>query len=114
MFLLLMPIFAAPWEALAAFMFMAAGVPMYYLTALSRSRQGASYSRMDGQEGGILATLQGMSTAAHLTPDAWYTFLDDLSRLLPKRWSGTLQRRQETQEQHSMLPERERLEMSEL
>lgn len=60
MFLLLMPIFAAPWEALAAYLFMAAGVPMYYLTALSRSRQGAAYSRVDGQaSGGIVATLTG-------------------------------------------------------
>ena len=36
MFLLLMPIFAAPWEALAAFTFIAMGVPMYYLTTILR------------------------------------------------------------------------------
>lgn len=76
MFLLLMPVFAAPLEALAAFcecvmtklllaidaigaVFMAAGVPMYYLTARSResSKSGAALSN---EERGVKATLQGM------------------------------------------------------
>lgn len=58
MFLLLMPIFAAPWEALAAFskitslvkltlVFMGAGIPMYYLTARARAKaSGRGYSRV--------------------------------------------------------------------
>lgn len=56
MFLLLMPIFAAPFEALAAFcelatplhelttVFMGFGIPMYYLTAHSRAAKvGSAY-----------------------------------------------------------------------
>jgi amino acid transporter len=58
MFLLLMPIFAAPWEALAAFIFMATGVPMYYLTARSRARSsGKGYARLDNEDDGVRATL---------------------------------------------------------
>ncbi|BEJ07219.1 hypothetical protein CcaverHIS641_0404880 [Cutaneotrichosporon cavernicola] len=83
MFLLLMPIFAAPWEGLAAFVFMAAGVPMYYLTARSRSQQARGYSRVEGNEeaaGGIGATLR----------DAHAAFMDDVARLLPRRWAQRL------------------------
>ena len=75
MFLLLMPIFAAPGEALAAFceipqlstfahqltkaVFMAAGVPMYYLTARSRALESNKPSLPD--EGGLKATFKSKS-----------------------------------------------------
>ena len=69
MFLLLMPIFAAPLEAFAAFgellypclevkadlsVFMSAGVPMYYLTARSREH---SRNRTTDSGGGMSATI---------------------------------------------------------
>lgn len=34
LFLLVMPIFSAPWEALAAFLFIAMGIPLYFITQL--------------------------------------------------------------------------------
>lgn len=49
LFLLAMPVVAAPWEALAAFMFIAAGIPLYYVSqkevplALRRYFPGASH-----------------------------------------------------------------------
>lgn len=71
MFLLLMPIFAAPGEAIAAFstrlhcirlincliVFIAAGMPMYYLTARSRTASAREGDVSD--EGGIKAVLRG-------------------------------------------------------
>jgi amino acid transporter len=72
-FLLLMPIFAAPLEAFAAFgewprciscrvpqlisVFMSAGVPMYYLTARSRAMQASKSYADDG--GGVRAIVEG-------------------------------------------------------
>jgi hypothetical protein len=85
---------------------MAAGVPMYYLTARSRSRQARGYSRVDGAEeesGGIGATLR----------DAYAAFLDDVSRLLPARWAARLgpSAPPDREERRGML---ERVEMAEL
>ncbi|WVQ78463.1 hypothetical protein IAT38_000549 [Cryptococcus sp. DSM 104549] len=75
MFLLLMPIFAAPWEALAAFLFIAAGVPMYYITARSRAQSARGFT---GDDAGwdVKATLG----------DAWSNFREDIDRMLPERW----------------------------
>ncbi|GMK58980.1 hypothetical protein CspeluHIS016_0604220 [Cutaneotrichosporon spelunceum] len=105
LFLLLMPIFAAPWEGLAAFLFMAAGVPVYYLTARSRSRQARGYSRVDGEEdaGGVGATLR----------DAYASFMDDVAHLLPERWAARLgpTAPRDREEQQGML---QRVEMVEL
>ncbi|RSH93948.1 hypothetical protein EHS25_006601 [Saitozyma podzolica] len=53
-FLLLMPIFAAPGEALAAFLFISIGVPMYYLTA--RSRAISASRTVPSDDGGVKAT----------------------------------------------------------
>lgn len=107
MFLLLMPIFAAPGEALAAFIFMAAGVPMYYLTARSRARaSGKGYARLDNEDDGIRATLG----------TAWDLFVDDV---VPRRWQSALQRSRPTpvavdgsEERRGMLTDR--IEMSEI
>lgn len=75
MFLLLMPIFAAPWEAFAAFgkfmrtdrtrdaetaalVFIASGMPVYYLTVRSRTRN----AELDGASSsgwGVRVTLSG-------------------------------------------------------
>lgn len=88
---------------------MAAGVPMYYLTARSRGRQARGYSRVDGggdSEGGFKATLR----------DAYSSFLDDVSRLLPARLAARLQPSapppRDGEERRGMLSER--LEMSEI
>ncbi|ORY28294.1 putative L-methionine porter [Naematelia encephala] len=72
-FLLLMPIFAAPLEALIAFLFISTGVPMYYLTARSRSRSVSAHPDREG----IKATLAA----------AWSQFRDDVLRLLPSSWT---------------------------
>ncbi|RXK34828.1 L-methionine transporter [Tremella mesenterica] len=70
LFLLLMPIFAAPWEALAAFMFIFAGVPMYYITARGRAGS-ATYAHE------VETTWRGTFKYA------WKTFRDDVVGLLP-------------------------------
>ncbi|KAL7424116.1 hypothetical protein Q5752_001701 [Cryptotrichosporon argae] len=77
MFLLLMPIFAAPWEALAAFTFMATGVPVYYLTAHSRrSRQAGKFGADDGDgPGSVWASCRF----------AWEAVVDDVRALIPAR-----------------------------
>ncbi|WOO85533.1 Cystine/glutamate transporter [Vanrija pseudolonga] len=81
LFLLLMPIFAAPWEALAAFCFMAAGIPVYYLTASLRAPS-AGYARVDGGTSqGVLAT-------------AWSTLSSDVAWFLPRKWADALANRQ--------------------
>ncbi|WVR05402.1 hypothetical protein IAU60_002417 [Kwoniella sp. DSM 27419] len=106
-FLLLMPIFAAPWEALAAFVFIGAGVPMYYLTARSRAQSARGYAAVDG-EGGLQATVK----------DAWAAFVEDASAILPARWTSKRQERSsvgrsvaEGEERRGML--RDTVEMSE-
>ncbi|KIR32842.1 L-methionine transporter [Cryptococcus deuterogattii MMRL2647] len=75
MFLLLMPIFAAPWEAFAAFIFIASGVPMYYLTARSRTRN-AGFDSSSSSGWGVQATLS----------DAWAKFREDTDGFLPRKW----------------------------
>ncbi|KIR59841.1 hypothetical protein I312_101498 [Cryptococcus bacillisporus CA1280] len=75
MFLLLMPIFAAPWEAFAAFVFIASGVPMYYLTARSRTRN-AEFDSSSSSGWGVQATLS----------DAWTKFREDTDGFLPRKW----------------------------
>ncbi|WVQ71791.1 hypothetical protein IAR50_001333 [Cryptococcus sp. DSM 104548] len=74
-FLLLMPIFAAPWEALAAVVFIGTGVPMYYLTARSRAQGDRGYAGETGFNA-IQATFK----------DAWSSFRYDIDGLLSKRW----------------------------
>ncbi|WVN86674.1 uncharacterized protein L203_101846 [Cryptococcus depauperatus CBS 7841] len=74
MFLLLMPIFAAPWQASAAFSFIAAGVPIYYLTARSK---GQSLGDLPKEEAGAL----GLKAA-----EAWRNFREDLGRISPGNW----------------------------
>lgn len=89
---------------------MAAGVPMYYLTARSRSRQAGGYSRVGGgnesESGGVGATLR----------DAYASFIDDVGRLLPARFAARLQPPApppgDREERRGMLSER--LEMSEI
>ncbi|WRT67316.1 uncharacterized protein IL334_004286 [Kwoniella shivajii] len=77
MFLLLMPIFAAPFEALAAFLFIGTGLPMYYLTSRSRSQSTKEYNTESGGE--FKATIR----------DAWVKSRDDIDNLLPNRWAST-------------------------
>lgn len=90
-----MPIFAAPLEAFAAFgeskracpseandaVFMATGVPIYYLTANLRTSPREGHS-----PGGFKATLRGQFVPLHwtsqLTSDAWYRFSDDVRSVL--------------------------------
>ncbi|WWC60955.1 uncharacterized protein I303_103532 [Kwoniella dejecticola CBS 10117] len=83
MFLLLMPIFAAPVEAIAAFLFIASGIPMYYLTSRSRSNASKGYSGLNSSDQSeIRATIS----------DAWAKFRDDIDNLLPDKWrSGSRQ-----------------------
>ncbi|WVQ98904.1 hypothetical protein IAU59_006035 [Kwoniella sp. CBS 9459] len=107
-FLLLMPIFAAPIEAIAAFMFIGSGVPMYYLTARSYSGYGEGHTRTVGEEGGLRSTVR----------NAWIMFREDLNEALPTRWqsrhmpSRSVGRPMgDNEERRGML--RENLEMSE-
>lgn len=111
MFLLLMPIFAAPWEALAAFrelpvssteltpVFMGVGVPMYYVTAHSRAAKvGSAYvdpGAGPGAGSGFKATARSECTSAfivdiQLTAAAWATFVEDVSGILPARLHALL------------------------
>lgn len=71
LFLLLMPIFAAPGEAIAAFLFMSAGVPMYYLTARGRA---ASINKQYVDGGWREDVSHG-----------WHKFQEDIQNLLPGR-----------------------------
>lgn len=48
LFLLLMPIVSAPLQALAAFLFIAAGVPIYFLTKSRYSISPSTPARMRG------------------------------------------------------------------
>ncbi|OWZ57458.1 L-methionine transporter [Cryptococcus neoformans c45] len=75
MFLLLMPIFAAPWEAFAAFVFIASGMPVYYLTVRSRTRN-AEFDDASNSGRGVHATLS----------DAWIKFREDIDGFLPQKW----------------------------
>ncbi|KAK8869635.1 hypothetical protein IAR55_000203 [Kwoniella newhampshirensis] len=108
MFLLLMPIFAAPWEAFAAFVFISAGVPMYYLTSRSRAQSAKGFTADD----------EGSAIRATLT-DAWDRFKDDVQYLLPRklRREGTVTKApralDDGEERRGMLRREEQLEMSE-
>ncbi|KAK4686405.1 hypothetical protein P7C73_g3718, partial [Tremellales sp. Uapishka_1] len=74
-FLLLMPIFAAPLEALAAFLFMSTGIPMYYITSLSRSRSSSKGIAREDEPEGFKATIQA----------AYNKFRDDVDQWLPEK-----------------------------
>ncbi|WWC69289.1 uncharacterized protein I206_103227 [Kwoniella pini CBS 10737] len=74
MFLLLMPIFAAPVEAIAAFLFIGSGVPMYYLTSRSRSNASKGYSEVNTDQSEFKATLN----------DAWNKLKDDIGNFMPE------------------------------
>ncbi|OCF36591.1 L-methionine transporter [Kwoniella heveanensis BCC8398] len=111
-FLMLMPIFAAPIEAIAAFIFIGAGIPMYYLTARSYSDPGRGLTKSSaGEEGGFKATVQ----------NAWIMFREDLDEILPAKWQSNSIRARSAgrpvaaadnrEERRGML--RETLEMSE-
>ncbi|WVF72013.1 hypothetical protein IAT40_006825 [Kwoniella sp. CBS 6097] len=109
-FLLLMPIFAAPIEAIAAFMFIGAGIPMYYLTARSYSESGRGNARSGGDGIGFKAAVQ----------NAWIMFREDLHEILPTRWqsrnipsrtAGRPVAVHDSEERRGMI--RENLEMSE-
>lgn len=105
MFLLLMPIFAAPWEALAAFresansscgveraklitVFMGVGVPMYYVTAHSRAAKvGSAYvdpGAVAGGASGFKATAQSKYRQAC----SCLVFLVELTHQRPGRRSS--------------------------
>ncbi|WWD16103.1 hypothetical protein CI109_100528 [Kwoniella shandongensis] len=109
MFLLLMPIFAAPLEAFAAFVFIAAGVPMYYLTARSRAQSAKGFTA-DDEGSGFRATLRG----------AWSKLSEDVDVILPSGWrrgerpiGGPPRAVDEGEETRGMLRRSENLEMSE-
>ncbi|KAI9637910.1 amino acid permease-domain-containing protein [Dioszegia hungarica] len=109
-FLLLMPIFAAPLEAFAAFVFMSAGVPMYYVTARSRARQASKSYTDDG--GGVRAILEV----------AWAKLRDDIEHISPLRWrragyrppgTARVERVFDEAEERAGMLRSDRLEMSE-
>ncbi|WVW82894.1 hypothetical protein I302_104908 [Kwoniella bestiolae CBS 10118] len=109
MFLLLMPIFAAPIEALAAFFFIGTGLPMYYLTSRSRNQASKGYTAVQSDQSEIKATIR----------DAWLRFTEDLDNILPDRWRSSKPKNTNTigslsnrEERRGMLRE-ENLEMSE-
>ncbi|WWC89749.1 uncharacterized protein L201_004675 [Kwoniella dendrophila CBS 6074] len=108
MFLLLMPIFAAPVEAIAAFLFIGAGVPMYYLTSRSRAQASKGYTALESDESEFRATVR----------DAWAKFEEDIQTILPnklrssKRKSSTVTASSYRDERRGMLGQ-DNLEMSE-
>ncbi|OCF55829.1 L-methionine transporter [Kwoniella mangroviensis CBS 10435] len=110
MFLLLMPIFAAPYEALAAFLFIGTGVPMYYLTYRSRIQASQGYNAMDGD--------RDRSEFKATISDAWSNFTEDLNNILPDRWQSSTKRPNtigsiSTREERRGMLREENLEMSE-
>lgn len=72
LFLLLMPIVAAPWEAAAAFAFILAGVPAYYLV-VRRQSGGSSSEAVKWTE---------------RIPNAWNAMVADVRSVLPSKLGG--------------------------
>lgn len=75
--------------------FMASGIPIYYLTARSRAHA-ANKSVTVSAEGGFRAILAGRldwlaitSPVTANTADAWAKFREDLSATLPATWRTT-------------------------